>query len=256
MENIIIQDEIEKHDVQRYRFKVLGSMPHHEEQNSEPQDVTPAPDNTTSTAPKTAENVEGGFVEELLKRSDELSSNIIKFQMQIEKQEADFEQRLKEEVTREKALSFQEGYDKAKADLESSYQTIVETFEHSNQKLNDKLNELEKGYKKTEKELANSAIEIAEEIIKKELTQASSEIAVSLAKNLMSEVQKANHVTLKVNPDNFQALEAIYKENEKITVETDDAISKGGVILLSESGNLDGTISERLAKVKHLLKDS
>ncbi len=257
MENIIIQDEIENHDVQRYHFKVLGTVQHLEGQTPEPEDTPDLPvTNSIVATPKTVESVESGFVEELLKRSDELSSNIVKFQMKIEKQEADFEQRLNEEVTREKALSFQEGYDKAKADLESSYNVMIETFHNSNQKLSDKLNELENGYKKIEIELANSAIEIAEEVIKKEMTQESSEIAASLAKSLLNEVQKANHVTLKVNPDDFQALEVIYKENEKIKVETDDAISRGGVILLSESGNLDGTISERLAKVKQLLKDS
>lgn len=255
MDNIILQDDINNHSVQRYRFKVLGSSVV-EEKSIEGTLNTLGVKDVEVNIPKKVDETENRFVEELLKRSDELSSNIVKLQMQIERQEDEFERKLKDDLSKEKEVSFNEGYEKAKFDLAENYNSSIHTYYNSNQKLNDKIKEIDNAFKKIESDLVKSAIEIAKEVIKKEILTASSDVAISLSKDLLKEIKEANKITLKINPDDYDALEEIYKNNDKIKVEADDAISKGGVILLSESGNLDGTISARLEKIKYLLEDS
>ncbi|MDX1808362.1 MAG: flagellar assembly protein FliH [Sulfurospirillaceae bacterium] len=256
MENIILQDDISNHSIQKYRFKVLGSYAKDEQQNQ--YDVIDNKDlhEEVIQPPKKVDETQSKFIEELLKRSDELSSNIVKLQMQIEKQEEEFERRLKEDLAREKDISYNEGYEKAKLDLEENFDSLTLKYNNSNQRLNEKIIEIDNSFKKLEHDLSTSAVEIAKEVIKKEISNSSSDIAVALSKNLLQEIKDANKITLKINPYDFMTLDEIYKNNDKIKVEADDAISKGGVILLSENGNLDGTISARLEKVKYLLENS
>ncbi len=256
MDNIIEQSKLNNHTIQRYRFKVLDSIKSEEdtkdkcEQESTPfvEDKKDVPEQN-----KTGEN-QNKFVEELLKRSDTLSSNIVKLQMQIEKQESEFDNRLKESIAREKEISFTEGYEKAKKELESGFDEKVANYIESAKKLNEKIDETDEFFKKVEKSVVDTSLGIANEVIKKEIEISSSQVAISLAKELISELKDVTKITLKVNPKDFDALSEVFSDNSKIVVQSDSAISLGGVILLSEKGNLDGNISARLEKVKYLLQ--
>ncbi|NOX16007.1 MAG: flagellar assembly protein FliH [Epsilonproteobacteria bacterium] len=256
MDNVIEKQELDKHTIQRYRFKVLGSSLQEE---GELEDIELQKENEETAIP--VENVkisqdENKFIEELLKKSDELSSNIIKLQMQIERQESDFNTRLESEILRQKEISTKEGYEKAKLELEDSFKSSIENYKNSAQKLDEKLKEIDSFLKKVEDDVANTAVEVAKEVVKKEISNSSSAVAIALAKQLLEELKDANKIIIKVNPEDFKILKDIYKDNEKIKIEADKAISKGGVVLLSENGNLDGNISQRFEKVKYLLQSN
>ena len=47
-----------------------------------------------------------------------------------------------------------------------------------------------------------------------------------------------------------------YAKHEKIKVSSDDAITLGGVVVLSDAGNLDGSLAMRLEKVKYLIQEN
>ncbi len=255
MDNVIEKKELDKHTIQRYRFKVLGSSLQEEELDETNSDTI------KEEIPKVVPNVEttqneSKFVDELLKKSDELSSNIIKLQMQIEKQENDFNARLEAEILREKESSSKEGYERAKQELEDGYNLSIENYKNSAEKLNSKLKDIDNFLQKIEKDIANTAVEVAKEVVKKEISSASSAVATALAKELIKELKDANKITIKVNSSDFEKLNDIFKNNEKMKVEADNAVSKGSVILLSENGNLDGDISQRFEKVKYLLQNN
>ena len=93
-ENIIDKEKVEDHSVKPYRFKVLGSnvsetsTPLHvnEEVSSYDPESMPVNDEIVTIA-RIEEGTQNQFIEELLKKTDELTTNVVKLQIQIEKQE-------------------------------------------------------------------------------------------------------------------------------------------------------------------------
>ena len=256
MKSIIDVKEVQNHVIEPYRFKVLGGAKvvessaeeKKEEQNlQEREDILEQP-----VQPVPQDNQ---FVEELLKKSDELSSNLIKLQMQIEKQEAEFERRLQNELEKERQSSYEEGYKKAKEELEQVAKEAKEKYFYSINKLEDESKKHEEFLKKLENELSSVAVEIAKEVIVKELKSSSSDIAIALSKALIEELKDAKKIKLKVNPKDYEALKEVYSNLEHIFVDSDVAISEGGVVVLSDIGNLDGNITTRLEKVKNLINN-
>jgi len=256
MDNVIEKQELEKHTIQRYRFKVLGSNIQEDDHTQDDNAVDDSEEVKKETVKEEIKENESKFIEDLLKKSDELSSNIIKLQMQIEKQEDNFKIRLEKEIAREKETATNDGYEKAKLEFQENLDKTILNYKDSAKKLDEKIKELDIFLNKVQNDIADTAIEVAKEVVKKEISSAGSSVALSLSKELLSELKDADNIVLKVNPDDFSALNDIYKNNDKITLEEDKAISKGGVVLLSKNGNLDGNISQRFEKVKNLLQNN
>ena len=91
--------------------------------------------------------------------------------------------------------------------------------------------------------------------MKKEILTSSSDVAVALAKELIKDLKDTSNITIKTNPENYEALNEVFEDNVKVDVQSDDAVSVGGVIFLSEKGNLDGNLSARLKQIKYLLQN-
>jgi len=68
-------------------------------------------------------------------------------------------------------------------------------------------------------------------------------------------LKDAKSIKLKVNPKDLESLKERYSTIENIRVDGDSAITEGGVVVLSDAGNLDGNISTRLEKVKNLIEN-
>ncbi len=263
MKNIIDTEAAKNHTIEPYYFKVLGGVDNvHEAQDEavfQEEIVEASQDSPVET--QQAEPVvqideqQNRFIEELLKKSDELSSNIIKLQMQIEKQEDDFNNRLKSEIERESQNGYEKGYQTAKDELEASTKELKDKFLNSIKTLEDEAIKGDDFLKHLESELSSTAIEVAKEVILKELKHSSSDIAIALSKKLIEELKDAKNIKLKVNPSDYEALKEVYSTIENIKVQSDSAITQGGVVILSDAGNLDGNISTRLDKVKNLIKN-
>lgn len=255
MDNIIGQNELDKHTIQRYRFKVLGSG-NIEEETIDNEDVEIDTNKNCNIAQnENNDQKQNQFVEELLKKSDLLSTNIIKLQMQIEKQESDFANRLHDTVAREKEISFNEGYKELKVELEKKYEEKISAYIETARKLDEKTQEFDNFFKNLEKNLLDTSLEIAKEVVKKEILTSSSDIAVALASELIKDLKDTNNITIKTNPKNYEALNEVFKDNDKVNVQSDDAVSLGGVVFLSEKGNLDGNLSARFEQIKYLLQN-
>lgn len=188
--------------------------------------------------------------ETLLQKIDELSSSLIKMEMQMERQQADFNLRLEEERKR----AYDDGYAASANELEAAYKAKADENEKIVLSSAKKLEETAAAYHtklvEIERELAKTAVSIAEQVIKKEVNGNSSKVAVSLVRELLSKLKDASKIKIKVNKVDAEYLKSAMANESKVSVEEDDAIQKGGVVVLSDIGNLDGNISARFLKVK------
>lgn len=107
-----------------------------------------------------------------------------------------------------------------------------------------------------EKELTTVALDIAKEVIEKEVEENSSEIAINLAGNLLEDIKEASEITIRVNPSDSDAVKQHLMANPKVKIETDSAISLGGVIIMSNVGNINGDIHKRYEQVRKNTLDS
>lgn len=265
--NVIRSDRIKRHNVEAYHFKVLGSSTPQKDEDvgieefvEEPKEVIEGVD-LEEIEPQEPQmqpqepSREDNFVEKLLKKTDELSSNIIKLQMQIESQEAEFEKRLQDEISRAKEDGIKEGEEIANQKANEQIKSLQEQYGRSVALLENECKNMQEFTKKTETELSSVAIDVAKEVIQKELENSSSKIALSLSHALMKEIENGTKIEIKTNPKDFSVLSSEFEQNEHVSVKEDEAIAQGGVIILSSIGNLDGTISTRLEKITQMMDE-
>ncbi|ELP9120425.1 flagellar assembly protein FliH [Campylobacter lari] len=266
--NVISPENISAHVVEGYHFKVMSEMPSNEEQKQEETQTinqTPLAQNTTQqavenqtveTTPQTPQpQIQPDFVEDLLKKTDEMSGNIIKLQMQIESQEAEFNNRLNAELEHAKEKFTKEGYEQAQKNFESELEALKEKYLKSVEKLENTVQNLNEFLSKNEKELADTAVIIAKEVIAKELEENSSLIALNLAKELMNELKNATKIELKLSPDDFEYVKTHLQEQNNIKFSLDDAINKGSILILSDAGNIESNLNNRLQKIKNMVNE-
>ena len=286
--SVITSETSPAHFIENYRFKVLGSNERAQdsapvlieennlseelnEQNLEQGGENFAPQNQpvhqmqpnmqNHFAPQSQNSqahqpgFDSSFVEELLKKTDELSSNIIKLQMQIENQESEFAKRLEAEIARAKEDGKNEGIAQTNAANEAKIKELEAKFSASAAKLDEQYAKFDEFLKKSEEELGQTAIKIAKEVIEKEVSSASSQIAHHLANSLIKELSDVKNIEIRVNPEDSDYLKEQFSKNERVKVSADDAISKGGVVIISEGGNIDATMQTRLEKLKMLVNN-
>ena len=286
--SVITSETSPAHFIENYRFKVLGSNERAQdsapvlieennlseelnEQNLEQGGENFAPQNQpvhqmqpnmqNHFAPQSQNSqahqpgFDSSFVEELLKKTDELSSNIIKLQMQIENQESEFAKRLEAEIARAKEDGKNEGIAQTNAANEAKIKELEAKFSASASKLDEQYVKFDEFLKKSEDELGQTAIKIAKEVIEKEVSSASSQIAHHLANSLIKELSDVKNIEIRVNPEDSDYLKEQFSKNERVKVSADDAISKGGVVIISEGGNIDATMQTRLEKLKMLVNN-
>jgi len=189
----------------------------------------------------------------LLEKIDQLTSDVVRLQMEIEK----VEQNLETEVEKAK----QEAYEQGKSDAIQSFQeesteeleSLKSQFIQSITKLDEKKHQFDQTLTELENELIDTALLLAKKVILKEVEQNSSQIALEIAKYLLKNIQESSQVTLKVNPSDFETISSHFKES-LIKIEADEAIQKGGVVLIGGEENIDGTILTRYKQALQFLQ--
>ncbi len=268
--NVISGGTSEQHVVEGYRFKVISEFDNpqeknlnHNSQNTNEENVSLKLENENEiqTQDPLTQNVQEtsafqpSFIEDLLKKTDEMSSNIIKLQMQIESQENEFNNRLNSELENAKEKFSKEGYEKAKEEFQKELYDLKDKYLKSIAKLDNACANLDAFIEKNEKDLADTAIDIAKEVILKELELNSSKIAYALAKDLISELKGANAIELKVNSQDYEYLKEHFSQVTHVKINLDDAISKGSVVIISDAGNIESNLNSRLMKIKKMVNN-
>ena len=283
--SVITSETSPAHFIENYRFKVLGvgeratdSAPVLIEENNLSEELSEqnfaqkgenfipqashqtqaSPQNhfaSQAQSPQIQQAGESSFIEELLKKTDELSSNIIKLQMQIENQESEFAKRLEAEISRAKEDGKNEGIAQANAANEARINELEARFSASAAKLEEQYVKFNEFLKKIEEELGQTAIKIAKEVIDKEISTSSNQIAHHLASSLIKELSNVKNIEIRVNPEDSEYIKEQFSKNEHVKISADDAISKGGVVIISDGGNIDATMQTRLEKLKMLVNN-
>lgn len=257
MSNIIYSSDAQERNVNKYIFKSLANDPEHTDNkvfesvlvdnsiDEESLDEEPNID-----ASDMSQSSKDALIESLLKKTDEMTSNFIKLQMKLET--------MGEEHTKElaqvKEASFAEGMEAGKAkalkEHEANLADGLNQFSTSVTTLENSAKEFSSALEGIKKELITAALDIAKEVVNVELSESSTEIATLLSRELIKELQNASKVTLKVNPKDHGTISEKVGSLEHVEVISDSAVSKGGVIAISDAGNIDAEISKRFERVK------
>ncbi len=257
MRVIITKNETQGHIINKYKFKVFSlggsdtandDTPVAAEPRTEPVSSESATKAVESHAISSASK--DALVESLLKKTDEMSSNFIKLQMKLEEQEENF----KAELEAAKKVAYAQGQSDARGifekEQEAAAKNSVTQFSKSVQLLEKSASEFHGALGRIENELIHAAVDIAKEVVAMEITERSGAIAAKLASKLISDLQTSARVTLKVNPADHGAVSEQVGKLEYVDILSDSAISPGGVIAISDSGNIDSEIMKRYERVK------
>jgi len=259
MATVISNDKLIKHNVDKYTFKVLAMGPSSDanvkksvfekETKQEEKSEEEAPQTSVDSSSMSV-NSKDSLIESLMKKTDEMSSNFIKLQMKLES----MSQEHKLEIEKVKATSFEEGVLEGKEEAlkaeQGSVKSSLEQFVNSIKTLENSASEYEKALEGIKSELVSAAIDISKEVINVELSKSSSEIAEVLSRELIKELQSASKIKLKVNPKNHGDLSKSLGSLEHVEIVSDGAVSEGGVIAISDAGNIDAQILKRFERVK------
>jgi len=257
MATVISNDSVAMHSVDKYNFKIiaLGSKGDEESATSHSNLVPESIQESVSKATEIdsselSTSSKESLIESLMKKTDDMSSNFIKLQMKLEAKEEEYKlelQKVKEEAFNE---GMQAGKAKAIEDGDIGAVDAVKQFAVSVKKLEESASAFETALETIKDSLVTAALDISKEVVSIELSDNSKEVAKVLSDELIKELQSASKVTLKVNPKDHGAISEHVGSLEHIEVVSDSAISEGGVIAISDAGNIDAEISKRFERVK------
>lgn len=253
---VISNENIAEHNVDKYNFKVLSSkglveesMPLETVQKFTEND-NPGIRQSDVDSSALSQTSKDSLIESLMKKTDDMSSNFIKLQMKLEVKDEEYLLNLQ----KAKEEAFAEGLEAGKQqELETQKNNIeggFEQFSASVSTLEKSASEFEIALGNIKNELITAALDISKEVINVELSQNSGEVATVLSTELIKELQSASKIKLKVNPKDHGILSQKVGSLEHIEIISDSAVSVGGVIAISDAGNIDAQISKRFERVK------
>lgn len=264
MATVISNNSLESHSVNKYNFKVLplgskDSASQVQRDKAQEEFVQTQPEQVQANeqtkkseldASALSTNSKDSLIESLMQKTDEMSSNFIKLQMKLEAKDEEH----KAELAKLKESAFAEGLEagrkEALADEQKSLRGAIEQFATSVKKLDANAELFNSSLESLKSELIFAALDIAQEVIKVELMENSNEVAKLLSHELIKDLQGASKIRLKVSPKDHTTLVAEMQKLAHVDVVPDPAVSPGGVIVMSDAGNIDAQISKRFERVK------
>ncbi len=191
--------------------------------------------------------------EALMEKIDQLTSDVVRLQMEQEKMQQAHEEALEaaKEETYERGK--QEAIETFQQEQREEFETLKSQLIRSITLLDEQKHAFEQALTELEEELLESACFIARKVILKEVDKHSAEIAAHIAKFLLKNIKESSEVTLKVNPEDFGFVSSQLKET-LIKIESDEAIQKGGIVIVGGEENIDGNILTRYKQALQFLQ--
>jgi flagellar assembly protein FliH len=246
LSRIINGGKSDKHIIKPYKFRELN------ETDTKSDEFVSFSESVPQTPePEVQKEQNHEVVKELLQKIEELSNTIVNSQMKFEQEIKECHQKLQQETKKAYEEGYQKGFSEAEAKCKEEIEEVKKLYEDSVKKLEEINKIFEKKLEDIEKELIAVALDIAKEVIQKELNENSKEVALSLAKSLMQDLKDASKVSIKANPEDAKYLQEKIKG---IKIIPDKAVKRGGVVIISDVGNIDGEIEERFKAVKEAVK--
>ncbi|HED08240.1 MAG TPA: hypothetical protein ENI57_09010 [Ignavibacteria bacterium] len=180
-----------------------------------------------------------------------LESNVL----EIEKDENYFKRQLDSQY--EKGFSEAEILTREK--LEEEYLVKIKEKQVEIKKKKQLLDKIIPEYERSfEEAVINLSMLVAEKIVQREILK--EDIIGDVLKDAIKKVLGANNVIVKLNPDDFKALESggdesfSIKSFDKIKFEQDDRIEPGGCFIETEIGSVDARISSQCNEIRKQLE--
>jgi len=252
MATIITSDSIEKHNVDKYNFKVIA-LGANEKEETTPKytpEHNPQVRATDVDSSELSQSSKDSLIESLMQKTDEMSSNFIKLQMKLESKEEEYESALQKAKEEAFAEGMQAGEAKASQEINKALNEKLMLLEDAIKKLDAEAQSFATALEGIKNELVVAAVDIAQEVLHVELSENSAEVAKILSDELIQELQSASKIELKVNPKDHAAVVEHLSTLENVKVLPDSAVSEGGVIVMSDVGNIDAQIAKRFQRVK------
>ena len=243
--SVISSNELDAHTMNKYDFKTITKQEidsHKQKRDDEENDDKPNKAQVTMIE----SSLEKELIDKLLQKSDDLSATLKGFEERFAELQAQASER--EKAAKEEGIK--EGQMMVNLELKNSIESEREKIASSVNKLDSAIDGAKEQIAKLESELSSIALDIAKEVIIKEVSEESAKVAASIAKELLKSMSGNLDVIIKVNPADFEFLNNLAKGKENIKIKSDDAIAKGGVVIISENGNIDGSIMSRYKLLK------
>lgn len=171
------------------------------------------------------------------------------------------EDALKKEMEKKYQSGFDEGYQKAKDEMENDYSDELlrktENFYQILASFEQKIIDYEKNFDKI---IIDVSTKIAEKIVHKEIENKT--VIQNTLKEAVKKILGANEIVIKINPEDYKgiSLDGTQKDLEKyfskIRFEQDGNIDIGGCLIESEVGNVDARISTQLDEITKALENN
>lgn len=254
MDVVISQNRAASHAISKYQFKILSGL-----NGSSIGEATQEIFQAVQEVPVVERRRDGGtspkdeLIESLLKKADEMSSNVIKMQMRIESMQDEHAKGLEDARKKGYEEGVIAGIAQEKASNDALGVKAHDQLSQSIKTLESTAGEFVVALDSIQKELTHTALDIAKEVIGIETSEHSSKIASKLADDLMEELKDATHITLRVNPADHGYISEKVGSLNYIEVFSDRAISPGGVVAISDVGNIDSEIKKRYERLKRSL---
>lgn len=197
-------------------------------------------------------------VDELLEGYKQLVEQLQQIQEQIKGEDSSQKwQKMLEEAKKDAyEQGLLEGERKAKEEMIQQVEEERKRIIISAQDLQKALGETQEQIGKIEEDLSVIALDLAKEVILKEVQEGSKEIALQIANELLKPLLDSQNIVIKANPFDIAYLQDKLSEAKNITFEVSELVGKGGVIIASSRGNYDGSILSRYKNLKRsILED-
>jgi flagellar assembly protein FliH len=254
MDVVIHHNSTGAHTINKYQFKILSSLSGMSigEASQEINNV-PSEEPQEEHRKEEPKSSKDELIESLMKKADEMSSNVIKMQMRLESMQEEHASALEEA----KKIAYDEGIEagiaQEKANHEGKNAQSHDQLAQSVKTLENAAAEFVSALGAIQKELTHTALDIAKEVIGIETGDHSSKIAAKLSSDLIEELKDASKITLRVNPTDHGFISEKVGSLEHVEVLSDRAISPGGVVAISDAGNIDSEIKKRYERLKRSL---
>lgn len=254
MEDVVITKEtLANHAVGKYQFKILSGLSGASVHDAVEELVLQEQYDSREGSSSNMVSHKDELVESLLKKADDMSSNVIKMQMRLEALQEEHALALLEA----KKSAYEEGViagieqeqsrsDSRNIQVHDQLSTSVKTLESVAEQYTKTLENIQK-------ELTHTALDIAKEVIGIETQENSAKIAAKLSESLIEELAEASKITLRVNPNDHGTISEKVGSLKHVEVLSDRAISAGGVVAISDLGNIDSQIKKRYERLKRSL---
>lgn len=167
------------------------------------------------------------------------------------------------EFTKERETAYQKGFtDGERKGREEGVQEINPALELLQNWIQIIQSEKEELIRRYEKDVVELAFQISAKVLAREI-QTQPEAIIDSVRAALRKIVNADDVTLRVNPEDMKILENVQEELSRelakggpLHLQMDDSIDRGGCVLETENGILDGQLDNQLNRLRALLAES